>query len=203
MSRKPLDLQDKIFGDLTAIARNEEKTGRNGVVWRCVCSCGVHTDVKASHLNLGKTKSCGCKKGELSIATMGSHGQIGSRLYCTWNNMKKRCFSEHPNYGGRGISVCSAWIDFDAFYDWAISSGYTDDLTIERIDVHKGYHPDNCTWIPMGEQYKNKTNTLMVLYQGISMTLVDFSAKIGMKYNTVHKKLKYKGYSAEEIANGY
>ena len=88
-------------------------------------------------------------------------GRKGSRLYRIYNNMKNRCYNEHSNsyknYGGRGITVCDEWLnDFKAFYDWAITHGYRDDLTIDRKDNDKGYSPDNCRWATALEQRLNQ-----------------------------------------------
>ena len=84
-----------------------------------------------------------------------------TRLYRIWNCMHNRCYrkSYHAfnHYGGRGIEVCDEWLhDFQAFYDWAIANGYGDDLSIDRIDPNKNYSPDNCRWVTMAEQNKNK-----------------------------------------------
>ncbi len=75
--------------------------------------------------------------------------------------MKKRCYNPaykiYKDYGGRGITVCAEWLhDFVAFRDWALSHGYQDDLTIDRIDNDKGYSPDNCHWATMKEQRVNQ-----------------------------------------------
>lgn len=75
--------------------------------------------------------------------------------------MHTRCYNEHfaayKYYGGRGITICDEWREnFQAFHDWAMANGYRDDLTIDRIDNDKGYSPDNCRWITMEEQNKNK-----------------------------------------------
>lgn len=78
-----------------------------------------------------------------------SHGMANSRLYGIWEDMKSRCYN--PNtpqfkyWGERGITVCPEWLnDFQAFYDWAMSHGYSDKLSIDRIDVNGNYEPGNC-----------------------------------------------------------
>ena len=75
--------------------------------------------------------------------------------------MKSRCNYVNNNryycYGGRGIKICEEWEQsFESFYDWAMKNGYDDTLTIERKDVNGDYCPENCCWIPLNEQAKNK-----------------------------------------------
>lgn len=91
-------------------------------------------------------------------------GESRTRLYITWLGIKRRCFKEnckdYKNYGARGITICDSWLnDFFNFKDWAYKNGYDDNLTIERKNVDGNYCPENCTWIPMSEQSKNRRNT--------------------------------------------
>ena len=74
--------------------------------------------------------------------------------------MLKRCYNprhkSYSSYGGRGISVCDSWNKYENFKEWAISNGYSEGLSIERVDVNGDYCPENCKWVPMSEQHLNK-----------------------------------------------
>ena len=75
--------------------------------------------------------------------------------------MKTRCqnpnHGDYADYGARGIKICSEWNEsYKSFRDWAISHGYSENLTIERTDVNGDYCPENCCWITKSEQAKNK-----------------------------------------------
>ena len=73
------------------------------------------------------------------------------RLRGIWRGMIARCTnSNHQSfnhYGMRGIRVCDDWNNsFDSFYKWSISSGCSNDLSIDRINVNGNYEPSNCRW---------------------------------------------------------
>lgn len=125
-------------------------------MWRCNCQCGNESVARGADLRKGKTASCGC--GERAALGMRSktHGASDTRLYTCWQNMKSRCDGSDPDYGGRGISVCPEWSSFQAFLDWAMAAGYTDELTIERKDVNGNYEPSNCTWSDYFVQANNR-----------------------------------------------
>lgn len=84
--------------------------------------------------------------------------------------MKTRCHNPHvkaySDYGGRGIKICDEWNDFKAFKNWALQNGYKEGLTIERLDVDKGYTPNNCIWIERKAQSWNRRNTRYISYKG-------------------------------------
>ena len=111
--------------------------------------------------------------------------------------MIKRCNDEncknYKYYGGRGIKVCDEWKNnFLNFRKWALNNGYKENLSIERIDVNGNYCPENCTWITMENQLKNKQNTLKVIYNGAKTRLKDIANIENISYKDLwanYKKL--------------
>ena len=90
--------------------------------------------------------------------------------------MKDRCYNKHNKcfslYGERGISICAEWLsDFNAFYSWAMTNGYNDSLTIDRINNDKCYCPENCRWVTQAEQCNNERRNVFITYKGETRTV--------------------------------
>ncbi len=89
-----------------------------------------------------------------------AHGQSRTRLYKCWQGMKDRCHHKKKGYAKYGVSYFDEWKDFAPFYEWAMASGYQEDLTLDRVDAMGNYVPDNCRWISKSDQSRNRTNGL-------------------------------------------
>lgn len=149
------DLTGKRFGHLCVTKKL--KNGR----WLCKCDCGNITEVSASNLTTNHTQSCGCYRNARRIETHTTHGGSKERLHRIWRGMKDRCANPHNKeyyrYGGRGIAVCDEWVgNYPAFRSWALLHGYSDGLSIDRIDNDGNYSPDNCQWLTVSENSKKR-----------------------------------------------
>lgn len=190
MKNVKVDLTGKTFGRWTVIRRAENK-GKH-VRYLCVCQCGNVRTVLAQNLQNGKSQSCGCffhdVASERISAALKQHGGKGTRLYSVWKAMRQRCMnpknSEFPNYGGRGITVCSEWDDFANFREWANTHGYSDSLFIDRIEGSRGYSPDNCRWATMKEQVRNRRNTFRAELNGEVRPVAEWAEILGLPYTT-------------------
>lgn len=150
-----ISLIGKTFGRLTVLDRaGSSKNGHS--IWLCLCECGVTANVLGTNLRTGHTTSCGCYNTEVVT----KHNQYGSLTYQSWKGMIQRCInpksSKYKDYGGRGITVCSKWMEsFISFVnDMGIRPGKQ--FTIDRIDNDKGYYKNNCRWATRLQQNLNK-----------------------------------------------
>ena len=198
---KLIDLTGQRFGRLTVVCRVEN--GPAGSRWLCKCDCGGETTAYGSDLRSGHSSSCGCLRKERILNSITKHGCRHTTLYHRWLDMKNRCYnpkaSRYERYGGRGITVCNGWRNsFEAFRDWALANGYSDDLSIDRTDPNGNYCPENCRWVSMKVQAKNKSNTITVQHNGNLVTLPELAELTGIGYATLLWRYK-KGYTGEQL----
>ena len=122
------------------------------------------------------------------------HGMCGTRLYRIWDDMRGRATRQNntywDNYGGRGITLCPEWQKFEPFMQWALSSGYKDELQLDRIDNDGPYCPDNCRWVTRWEQDRNKRSNVWIDYDGEKICQSDLARKLGVHYSTIYKGLR-------------
>ena len=131
------------------------------------------------------------------------HNGKGTRLYSIWKGMKTRCYNKNQPayrmYGGRGITVCDEWLhDFPAFRDWAISHGYSDDLTLDRKDNSLGYSPSNCRWITYQEQANNTRRNIVIEYNGEKGTVAMLCRKYNVNPFLIYDRITRLGWDAQK-----
>lgn len=182
------DLTGQKFGMLTAISFTGKKNKNGAHIWNCICECGTQTIASTAELTSGHKQTCGNHSRKQNYISK------GTRLYRLWQNMKNRCYWEKDksfaNYGGRGIQVCPEWRNgFSVFREWALSSGYQENLTLDRINVNGNYEPSNCRWATAKEQQNNKRNNRNLEFNGEVHTVTEWAQIIGIKRETLYRRL--------------
>lgn len=196
------DLTGKTYGRLTVIGIDGYNEISREYYWECKCTCGNFKTIKGGSLKTGATSSCGCLQKEQVYV----HGMTKSKIYKTYRAMLDRCSnsknSRYKDYGGRGIEVCSDWKikrkGFLNFYNWAMSNGYNENLSLERINTDGNYEPLNCTWETLLQQNRNKRNTVWVDYNGEKITLGQLSEITGIYRNLLYSRIVTNKWSVEE-----
>jgi len=200
MRRHPPIVPGDRFGRLvvTSVYRNSNRKER----CNCLCDCGNEHDASPSSLRSGAVRSCRCLQRELAATSHTTHGMFGTRLYGIWVSMHKRCrgtsTAQHRRlYRDRGIVVCAEWATFEPFMSWAAANGYSDDLSIDRVDPNGNYTPSNCRWVSMKVQANNKRNNHLLTLHGTTKTLRQWSEEYGLKWTALHERLR-RGWSVED-----
>lgn len=175
-------------------------------LWTFRCDCGKELRILKHGVLRGTTKTCGgadCPYHEAALQERNtSHGMSRTKFYEMYRGMLKRCHDpnaiNYPDYGGRGIEVCEEWkADFKKFYEWAISSGWEEGLTIDRIDVNGHYSPSNCRWATVKDQNRNKRTSKMLTFEGETKTAVEWAELMGIPPKTLYERLRI-GMSVEK-----
>lgn len=195
------DLTGTKIGFLEVLKRADDyvyDSGRKEVMWLCRCDCGKEVLVHSGCLHKHGTVSCGCAK----VNRLTKHGMSDTRIDIIYRGMKQRCYDHNAenyhSYGGRGVKICDEWLnDKRTFFDWAEHNGYSDSLSIDRIDVNGNYTPDNCRWVTQKKQSNNRRNNTAVEYNGVSKTIAEWSSELGVPYQTIYSRLRA-GWSVED-----
>ena len=196
------------YGRLTIIREVEPAGSVHKRVRRflCRCDCGNEIICRLPNLKSGTTKSCGCYRKFVSSNRRDCHHLQNTRIYRIWCGMKRRCYNKHnehfDRYGGRGIIVCDEWkTDFMNFYDWAMSNGYDDKLSIDRINNEGNYEPSNCRWANQKQQIVNSTATIKCSLGGNIVSLSDIADILGVSFKRI-RRIVYmlnNGYDMSEL----
>jgi hypothetical protein len=201
-----LDLTDKRFTRLVVIKRapNSANLANKNTRWYVVCDCGTLRIVGGQCLRSGHTKSCGCLSKEVvrerSLIHGMTRGRRGTPTYKSWSGMIQRCTNSRdkafPEYGGRGITVCSRWRK--SFLVFLSDMGECPPgLSLERRDNNQGYKPNNCYWATRKEQCNNRRSNIVLTYHGKTHTVTQWAERLGMKNDCLLSRLKL-GWSVEK-----
>ena len=174
---------------------------------KCRCDCGNVKLIVATNVVDGTVKSCGCMTSKLLHDAFWKEDALNrQRLYRIWGGMKQRCYNRnsdnYPDYGGRGIIICDEWLSsYDAFKEWALSHGYSDELSIDRINVNGNYEPNNCRWADWETQANNKRpkkRNVKWTIDGITKPARDWCNECGVSYEMAMYRINHMGMSVYE-----
>jgi len=188
--------------------------------WRVVveCECGSVRAVQVSAMRHKTSLSCGCLARDVNTIHGGAFIiQDGikkkDRLYKRWCDIKRRCHSpksaNYCRYGAVGITVCEEWRDdFLAFKAWALTHGFSSELTIDRVDPTKGYAPENCRWITLSENCSRvrhvktgigkRVGKRQLTVNGVTLSIREWSQRTGITLEAIKMRLRY-GWHPDRI----
>lgn len=178
------------FGRLTVVSIIDQK-GRK-IYTNCDCACGKTTKVVAYALLVGNTSSCGCLKKELLAKRRQTHALSHTPEYKAWKTMKARCSNPkhhaYHRYGGRGITVCKEWKEsFSAFT--RDMGRRPEGMTIDRKENDKGYFKENCHWVSVKTQARNRSNNHVLTMNGESHCINEWAEILGIHHGKIRERL--------------
>lgn len=180
------------------ITTGEAKIKNNHSYVEVVCDCGTVKFINFSHFKDGSTKSCGCLRSEFASSKKSIENR---RLYDIYYGMLSRCNNPknigYKNYGGRGIKVCEEWSNFKSFEKWSLNNGYTDELSIDRIDNDGDYTPSNCRWTNKLTQANNTRVNKYIEIEGEVRSVAEWSRILGIDPKYVYHRL-HQGMTVED-----
>lgn len=177
----------------------------------CQCTCGKIKLVRESSLIYGDSKGCGCKRNASLRERQTTHGLSTHPLYSIWRDMTRRCHDDrrkdYRHYGGRGITVCERWKGDSGLVNFIsdMIEGYQEHLEIDRVDVNKGYSPDNCKWATRQLQVINRRpiegsnfNANLITFNGKTLCISQWSEVTNIPQSAISDRLGKLGWSVED-----
>jgi hypothetical protein len=201
LSKKIKDIRGMKFGMLAVTGFAGINARNNQAMWDVLCDCGATAIKDGADLRNGGVKSCGCSTDRLIGAGNTKHGDSHGPLHRVWGGMLDRCERENnvawKDYGGRGIKVCERWHDYRMFKE-DMGSGYAKGLQIDRINNDGNYEPGNCKWSTCKEQGNNRRSNRRLQFDGLNLTISEWSDKTGFSHGVLCKRLKL-GWPIEKV----
>lgn len=201
---RPLkDYTGQRFGRLIAVRLVERDPKWNAHKWLFKCDCGNEKVASIKDARTGHTSSCGCLHAEGLAARNATHGMSDRPEYKAWKDMRARCANprrgDYKDYGGRGVSVCAQWAEFDVFL--RDMGPRPVGRTIDRIDVNGNYEPANCRWALPKTQANNKRSNRIITIDGVTQTLQAWCEHYGVEPSKARWRLA-QGWPIERVFSG-
>lgn len=201
-----VNLIGQSFGRLTVVEKTNRRGSSGAVFWKCLCECGNTKDISSSCLRTNQTKSCGCLFLDVASAKGKAkqvHGMTGTNTYRSWSGMKQRCYNpnnkKYPIYGAIGITVADDWLNsFEKFFE--DMGECPKGMSLDRIDVTKGYCKENCRWATQKQQQNNRRNNVIITVGENPMTMAEYCDLHGLNVDKVQQRLK-RGWSQEKAVS--
>lgn len=195
-----IDLIGEHFGRLIVIQRMDNDKNQK-TRWLCQCSCGNKIIAQSGNLQSSNTRSCGCLAREGNNMSHG-HSKKGkwSKTYESWAAMVQRCTDPnclaYHRYGGRGITVCSEWMQFKNFLKdmGEPPVGYQ----IDRMNNNKNYYKSNCRWATRKEQARNTRSNHLETFKGKTQCLAAWAEEYNINYQTLCSRINLYGWTIEK-----
>lgn len=193
------------FGELIVLMEGTESSSKHTKML-CVCSCGEELIV-AKHSLVAKRRpakscfKCAIRKVHANNRT---HGKSKTRLYHILAGMKRRCLDpldkDYSRYGGRGVTICEDWLDINKFETWALENGYTDELSIDRINGNGNYEPANCRFVTISENSSLTKDTHWLEARGEKKTIAQWVKDDRCFVNSaaLYQRWKHLGWSIDD-----
>lgn len=202
---KFVDLTGNKYGRLTVLGKEQGRDKNGRIRWRCKCDCGKEVSIATYSLN-GGVQSCGCLQHDIARNSHLIHGDCKrggkrTRLFGIWAGIRNRILNPnnhaYPRYGGRGIKICDEWQEYIKFKEWALSHGYNEKLTIDRIDVNGDYSPENCRWASYEVQANNSRKNIFWKYKGECLTIAQWAKKLNVNPTRLWNRVYNHKWSVE------
>lgn len=128
------------------------------------------------------------------MGTAKKHGLSYTPEYRVWQTMRLRCTEpKNPawkNYGGRGITVCAAWLNDSAAFIAHVGPKPSPRHEIDRIDNNLGYEPWNVRWVLRKTNARNRRSSRWVEFRGQRRLLAELVEEFSVPRDTLGWRLR-------------
>lgn len=184
----------KVFGRLTCIGVDEERTDRKHTYVRCQCTCGNIKTVYRSNLTNGTVRSCGCLLAEIRKDGKGKPVYHKYPEYPAWLRIRNRCvnprYFSYRLYGGRGIRIHQTWLKSFANFYADVGPRPSPRHQLARKDTDGPYAPGNCLWVLGTQRVREQSNSRLITHNGVTQSLSWWSLQSGISRRCITDRLE-------------